>query len=355
MLYSNRTIVSVIMSVYNGEKYLSKAIDSILIQTFTNFEFIIIEDGSTDKSLEIINSYSEKDKRIKLVINRDNLGLAKSINKGLALAKGEYIARMDADDISDPNRFLAQVQFLEKNKSIDIVGCWVEIINHDSQSTGKIWKFLHSPMSLRWITFFTVPVMHPSVMLRRKIFDLGNRYEQSENFAQDYGLWIRLNSDFRFSNIQVALLKYRIHSDSISGSKYIPQHEAAYLMSKKAIDSYLGNKYPLDLIKLINTPYHVQSVDQLKSSADLLQQMYQKFRQENTLEPIDFININLDLANRFIKLSINNWQYFYSWLLFVSGVSRMVRTHIFDLAKHKRSAVYRKLRTISDALHYLLR
>jgi len=113
--------VSIVMSVYNAQKYLDEAIESILNQTYSNFEFIIINDGSTDKSLEIIENYAKKDSRI-IVINRENKGLIYSLNEGIRKANGKYIARMDADDISLPQRLEKQVEFMEKNKNIGICG-----------------------------------------------------------------------------------------------------------------------------------------------------------------------------------------------------------------------------------------
>ncbi|HAS7841575.1 TPA: glycosyltransferase family 2 protein, partial [Vibrio cholerae] len=129
--------ISVVMSVYNGEKYLGEAIDSILKQTFSDFEFIIINDGSTDKTLEIIKSYMKKDDRIVLV-SRENKGLIVSLNEGLDLAKGQYIARMDADDISIKSRFEKQIEFLDSNPDIGVCGTWVEVFGENIKS--KKWK-----------------------------------------------------------------------------------------------------------------------------------------------------------------------------------------------------------------------
>jgi glycosyltransferase involved in cell wall biosynthesis len=128
--------ISVVMSVYNGEKYLRQAIESILQQTYTDFEFIIIDDGSTDSSREIIQSYD--DKRIRLVINEQNIGLTKSLNKGIRLAKGEFIARMDADDISLPQRFEKQVAYLDSHPEVGVLGTYANIIDHRGKIINNI-------------------------------------------------------------------------------------------------------------------------------------------------------------------------------------------------------------------------
>ncbi|MDD4353774.1 MAG: glycosyltransferase family A protein, partial [Candidatus Nanoarchaeia archaeon] len=129
--------ISVIMSAYNTERYIAEAIESILNQTFKDFEFIIIDDGSTDDSLKIIKRYVKKDRRIKLIHNKKNIGLTKSLNKGLKIAKGQYIARMDADDISLPQRFQIQYDFLEKNKDIFLIGTTAFLIDDKGDRLGR--------------------------------------------------------------------------------------------------------------------------------------------------------------------------------------------------------------------------
>jgi glycosyltransferase involved in cell wall biosynthesis len=138
--------VSVVMSVYNGEKYLCEAIDSILNQTFENFEFLIVNDGSTDRTLEILQSY--RDPRIKVINNERNIGLTASLNKGLKIAKGEYVARMDADDVSFPHRLEQQKAFLDRNPRVAMVGSWAEVID-ESGKTQETWRVLTSSHLLK--------------------------------------------------------------------------------------------------------------------------------------------------------------------------------------------------------------
>ncbi len=212
--------ISVVMSVYNGEKYLKEAIDSILSQTYADFEFIIIDDGSTDKSLEIISSYH--DQRIVLVQNEINIGLTKSLNKGIRLAKGKYIARMDADDISLPLRFEKQVLFMQEHPDIDICGTWY--------TTFEQHKYLQKlPLTHEQIKadlLFYTPIAHPTILMKKNIF---KKYQYPENFlkAQDYALWIELIDKYKFSNLPESLLMYRTHLSQASIAESSVQKELA--------------------------------------------------------------------------------------------------------------------------------
>lgn len=209
-------IVSVVMPVYNGEKYLAEAIESILSQSLSSFEFIIINDGSSDSSLTIIEGYAAIDSRIR-VISRSNKGLIASLNEGIAIAKGTFIARMDADDISDSRRFEAQVKLLD-DKQADICGCHYFIIDEN----GAYVDAAISPLSKESITIFltnTTPFAHGSVMFRRDLLQRTDcRYGMTDaKSAEDYALWIELfDRDVVFSNVDQFLFKYRDFSASLS-------------------------------------------------------------------------------------------------------------------------------------------
>jgi glycosyltransferase involved in cell wall biosynthesis len=206
--------ISVVMSIYNAEKYLAEAIDSILNQTYFNFEFIIINDGSTDKSLKIIEKYQEKDKRI-VLINRVNKGLIYSLNEGIKLAKGDYIARMDGDDISLPTRFEEQISFLDKNSDIGVCGSWIEIFAKNKKSNIK--KFAKNNQELKAQLLFSSPVAHPSAMIRKSILDKHSiSYKKKYKNAEDYKFWLDLSKVTKLANIQKVLLRYRYLETSIT-------------------------------------------------------------------------------------------------------------------------------------------
>ncbi|HSA06013.1 MAG TPA: glycosyltransferase [Candidatus Gastranaerophilales bacterium] len=205
--------ISVLMPVYNGAKYLKEAIDSILAQSFKDFEFLIINDASTDNSAEIIKSYS--DNRINFLNNEKNIGLAASLNKGLDIAKGEYIARMDQDDISLPQRLQKQIEFMNKNPEIDICGSWIKFFGE----MNFVAKYAQSHKQIVSNMFTSSPFAHPSVIIKKERFDQHNlRYNPDLKTAEDYELWTRASKYLKFANIQEVLLNYRTSPSQMTKS-----------------------------------------------------------------------------------------------------------------------------------------
>ncbi|WP_152184252.1 glycosyltransferase family 2 protein [Sulfurimonas indica] len=209
-------LISVVMPVYNAEKYLDEAIQSILNQTYKNFEFIIINDGSTDKSLKIIESYAKEDSRI-ILVSRENRGLVYSLNEGIEKAKGKYIARMDADDISLSHRFEEQIVLMESNK-LDICGSHYLLVDQNNNINGlNITPLSHEMCFLSLAA--KVPFAHPSVMMRKGFLTKHNLlYGQSQyTIAEDFDLWMRMyEHGAKFGNVNDILLRYRILDNSLS-------------------------------------------------------------------------------------------------------------------------------------------
>ncbi len=203
------------MSVYNGDKYLDESIKSVLNQTFTDFEFIIINDCCTDNSLNIIKQHAEKDDRIVLITNRANLGLTKSLNLGLKIAKGKYIARIDADDIAQLERLEIQYDFLEKNRDIFLVGSGAYNIDEN----GKIITIMKPLIKMKDIEKKLSTqncLYHPTIMFRNE----GQTYREKFVYGQDYDYYLRLlSSNKKISNIFDPLIKYRINPNAITWSK----------------------------------------------------------------------------------------------------------------------------------------
>lgn len=208
--------VTVLMPVYNGERYLRETMESILGQTFSDFEFLIVDDGSTDGSAHIIDSY--RDDRIRVLKNPTRLKLSGALNRGLDEARGEYIARMDADDISLAKRLAIQVAFLEQHKDMGICGSWVKMFG------CKRTTIYRAPVGYEHIrakALFDNPFVHPSVMIRKKLFDRFTlRYDGSYYPTEDYELWTRAVPCFPCDNIPEVLLHYRIHPDSMTTSDW---------------------------------------------------------------------------------------------------------------------------------------
>lgn len=216
--------ISVVMSVFNGDKYLSEAIQSILSQTFADFEFIIINDGSTDNSLSIIESYMSEDDRI-VLLNRKNRGLAASLNEAISTARGQYIARMDSDDISLPKRLAIQYNFLEKNYKIDVLGTNAFQIDENGRKKRRFFlsskKFLLSKndSQLKANLMFSSCFVHPTVMMRKSIVDsLRTVYDPGFRVSQDYELWCRLAATATFKNLNLPLLLYRDSKEGLTNS-----------------------------------------------------------------------------------------------------------------------------------------
>lgn len=257
-------LISVIMPVYNTNKeYLCEAIDSILNQTIDDFELIIIDDGSTIPEVkDTICSY--KDSRIKYFF-KGNTGVADTLNYGLSKAKGKYIARMDSDDISLPERFKKQVTYLERHPEISLVGSWIEFFPET-----KFWKPMEKPCILDF--FNSNQLAHPTVMWRKEDFDK-NRLKYDPSFvAEDYEMWSRVVTILKIHIIQEVLLKYRITNEQITSSKKslledsnkkIQKKIALYLSSNPQIQQELFtllkkiNKKPSFFCKLLNLAYRI--------------------------------------------------------------------------------------------------
>lgn len=210
----NKPLVSVVMPVYNGALYLKEAIDSILKQTFTDFEFIIVNDGSTDESEEIILSY--RDLRI-VYLKHENKGIGLSLQLGCQIAKGKYIARMDADDISEINRLMIQFNYLETNTDVVLVGSAVNYINEKGQVFGRSFPYTGDE-ALKHILFTKgSAICHPSVMMRASAYFWTGGYADLEPL-EDYYLWMRLSKYGKFINFITPYLNYRVLHNSISRS-----------------------------------------------------------------------------------------------------------------------------------------
>lgn len=222
--------ITVLMPVYNASKYLREAMDSILNQTFKDFELLIINDGSTDDSEDIIKSY--KDPRIRLINNETNMKLIATLNKGIALSKGKYIARMDSDDISHPKRLELQYKLMEENKNIAVCGTGMKFIGKHSKTT-----VIEAPDQIRNCLRVYNCMYHPTVMLRRSIL-VENNYNYNKNYihAEDYHLFQLLSERFDIVNIGTPLLNYRVSPEGISRVHNTEQRYMADNISMEALE-----------------------------------------------------------------------------------------------------------------------
>ncbi len=226
-------LISIIITVYNGERFLGEAIVSCLNQTYDNLELIIIDDGSTDSSLDIINSFD--DDRIVLLINESNKGQSYSRNRGIKESSGEYIAIMDADDVAYPDRIQKQLDYLELNHE-DICFTWADLIDSEGNVTG-VKKTSANISLIRAKLLFECPLIHPTSFWRKDAFVQNNLwYDEQYTYAQDYELWSRAIRHVKFAVLEESTLKFRFMNEaSISFSKGDRQEGFRELISNREI------------------------------------------------------------------------------------------------------------------------
>jgi glycosyltransferase involved in cell wall biosynthesis len=200
--------VSVLMPAFNSEQYIREAIESILGQSYSDFELLVVDDHSTDSTADIVREYCERDARIRALRNEGVKGIVGALNTGLALARGEYIARMDADDVSLPTRLERQHDFLEEHHDISVCGTNMELFG----AQQFVWRLPQDHEAIRAGLIFTVLIAHATVMMRKTALEEYHyRYDADYGYAEDYELWSRLSERYRFANLPDVLYRYRKH------------------------------------------------------------------------------------------------------------------------------------------------
>ncbi|EFM11433.1 glycosyl transferase family 2 [Paenibacillus curdlanolyticus YK9] len=281
--------VTVLMPVYNGEKYLNQAIESILTQTYTDFELLIIDDASVDSSVELVRSYN--DKRIKLVRNTVNMNLIATLNKGLKLANGEYIVRMDQDDISFPNRLKVQVEFMDLNKEVAISGSWIKTFG---TKKSRVIKPPTSYKDIKSNLIFGNCLAHPSVIMRKSSLDkFGLSYNQKFIHAEDYELWQRASLLVEVRNIPKVLLKYRINEQGISRVYNEIQLNTIRLVCENILKQLEVNYSENDLenyYNLCSWNYNIKinNVNKLNDFEEILLRLYTSNEQKKVFDSTEF-------------------------------------------------------------------
>lgn len=239
-------LVSVVMPAHNASRHISIAIESILQQTFKDFEFIIVNDNSSDKTASLIKKYARKDSRIRLLNNSKRLDIAGSLNKGIENAKSNIIARMDADDISYPNRFELQYKLIQKSKKIVAVGSNIILIDSSENVIG-LRNYPQESKKLKKCLFKYSPFAHPVVMFRKDVFEKVGKYNPKYSPTEDLDLWFRLGKNHEFKSIPKPLLKYRL-SEKSSSHKMIKDLEI--LVFKIRMDAIFKHGYRPNLSDL---------------------------------------------------------------------------------------------------------
>jgi len=218
--------VSVVMPSYNSKRFVRLAIESILAQTFDDFEFLIVDDCSTDGSTEILQRYAARDRRIRVLTNPRNLDFVRSRNLGIAEARGAFIANMDSDDIALPTRLADQYAFLTANPNVGVCGASVILIDEQGRELG-VRRYRAEDRHLRARLFFFNPVAQPVTMIRRAVLEQTGPYNPDHILADDLDLWFRIGARYQLANLEAPLLKYRIHEGSATGRRLDDMQRAA--------------------------------------------------------------------------------------------------------------------------------
>jgi glycosyltransferase involved in cell wall biosynthesis len=296
--------ISVLLPVYNAERFLRQSIESILKQSFEDYEFLIIDDGSTDASAQIIKSY--RDPRIRLLQNEKNRKLYGALNRGLDIAQGEYVARMDADDISLPHRLGRQAEFLDKHPDIGVVGTWAKCIDENDRVIGTACYPTRSNL-LAWQLFYRSPLINTTIMMRYELVKKADFY-RSFSCAEDYDLWSRLVEQTRFANMPDFLVHYRIWSKSLTQihSKLLEKNDAK--VKAVLVKAFLNQDVPMGTISSIQKIYfgaEFSNIRQVENVIDIIWRLYDKFSRKYSLDSYEIKEIDKDIAKKLYVLSFS--------------------------------------------------
>lgn len=307
-------IVSVLLSVYNGEKYLRESIESILDQTFTDFEFIIINDGSTDASQRIISAYH--DPRIRIINNSSNVGLTKSLNRGLKLARGIYVARQDADDISEPQRLAKQVKFMNNNPDIVLLGTWYREIDAEGNFGDNV-RLPSDQTELQWALLFYCPFVHSGVMFPRDTFlKKVGYYNEDFHYAMDHELWLRASRQQPITNFREYLVRYRQNPYSMTETFGELANEGAWLTTgfvgellNWAENNWVCNEIQFNkMFKLLYGGKVDLSLSEIDQTSDTIWQLHQSFSRIYNLTPSvssrHFKKLQIWMSKRYIRIGL---------------------------------------------------
>lgn len=293
------------MPAHNAAAYLDEAVTSILGQTFRDFEFIIIDDGSTDATPWILKRYAELDSRIQ-VHHQENLGMISALNRGCRLARGDFIARMDADDISFPDRLQKQLAYIEGHPQIGILGTWICNIDKNGSLRGT-WRPPTTSKMLKWTLFFGVCVAHPSVLMRREVITHLNFYQPDAVHGEDVDLWFRASSLTEFGNISEVLLKYRVWTGSTHRRGLQVRNDRQVQLLASYIKDVLNIDPPIEAVaglRQIRVGPRIEGPQQIRLTAALIQDLYHSFTKENHIGFHERREISWDAAKKLASLAL---------------------------------------------------
>lgn len=297
-------LISVVMPVYNGGRYLHEAIESILWQTFGHFEFLIINDGSADETAHTLAQYAQRDSRIHIV-QQAHLGLIAALNNGCCRAKGKYIARMDADDVSLPERFRKQVEYMEAHPEIGILGTWAECI--DGQGAHlEDWYSPTSPALVRWHLLFSDCVVHPSMMMRRELGHALGFYHDNAVCAEDYDLMARAIAITNITNLPDSLLRYRVWNNRVTSRYPQMQHQSSVKIVHAMAQALLAktiSEEEIDTIRKMGSGAPLTS-RQIESAARLIRKLCRAYTRCVAMKHTEAKKVAQDAAGKLYTLAL---------------------------------------------------
>ena len=297
--------VSVITPVFNGERFLAEAVESILAQTFTDFEYLLVDDASTDGSPAILARYAQLDQRAVVLHNAINVNHSNAINTALNVARGEFVAMLDADDLAHPERLARQVRFLEEQPAVGVVGAQV----HQIDGAGRVRHGMAFPVTCelaRWSILFATPVLHSAAMMRHDLLQQIGGYSVQWRYANDYSLWAELIGRTGIANLPETLVSYRRHDQQTSSVYTTPQQGEVWLLIYRMLVERLTLRAPLDDIGVL---YHgvrgdlLPDAAALDRAANLLAAIRTRYLAVERPDAITAAQIDGDCAKRLLTLA----------------------------------------------------
>ena len=275
--------VSVVIPAYNAEQFVAETLDSVLSQTFTDFELIVVDDGSSDGTRRVLDEYARRDPRMRVHAMPANAGAIAARNTGVSLSTGEFLAAMDADDVCLPHRLERQVEFLRANPEVGVVGAYVRLID-DKGTPGAVKTYPSNAALMAWSLLFYNCFAHPAVMMRRSVIEAANGYAaECKGGTEDFELFQRLSHMVRLSTIEEVLLHYRRWGGSMTGTLWTRQEEDATRIVREGINRTLGLEVATPLaaaLRGLPAGRYPQSAEELNDVGRLIVTLFEAFSRQ---------------------------------------------------------------------------
>jgi len=347
---------SVVMAVRNGEGHLSCAVDSVLAQTFSDFEFIIVDDGSTDRTLSLLNDYARRDSRIRVLeCQSEYPGQSEPANLGIGAAQGEYICRTDADDVSVPTRLERQIGVLESQPETGLVAGWAKLVDPSGTELAA-WTCPQSPHLIAWRLCFGNPLAHSSVTFRRKVFEAVGGYDVQSFYCEDFDLWCRLSRQTQLACIQQEVVSLTRRADSVTfryGDTQKARHDVA---AAKHLSALLGHPVSEDAVRILHRQVEAPS-EVAREATDVVLSLWRRFDHREGIGDEARRGIRLDAGTRLWRLAgpasqgrVSVWRVLSRVLLLNPGIiGGQALRWMRPLFRLKNRVLQRKRRAVPEA------